>query len=106
MTTFSEREKGEEAKYAFDEETRFKIEARRNKLLGLWVAERMGMSGDAAEAYAKTVVAADFDKPGEEDVFEKVMGDLKAKHATVTEADVRKQMNALREDARKQIAGK
>lgn len=106
MTTFSDREKGEEAKYAFDEETRFKIEARRNKLLGLWAAGKVGLSGDAAEAYAKTVVAADFDQPGEEDVFAKVMADLKAKNASVTEADLRKQMAVLREEARKQIAGK
>lgn len=106
MTTFSDREKGEEAKYAFDEETRFKIEARRNKLLGLWVAGKVGLSGDAAEAYAKTVVAADFDAPGEEDVFVKVMADIKAKNAAITEAEVRKQMSVLREEARKQIAGK
>ncbi len=106
MTTLGDREKGEEAKYALDEETRFKIEARRNKLLGLWSAGKMGLSAEEAEAYAKTVVAADFEAPGEEDVFAKVMADLKAKHATVTEAELRKQMATLREEARKQITGR
>ena len=105
MPSFKDREVAEEAKYALDEETRFKIEARRNKLLGLWAAEKMGMSGDAAEAYAKEVVASDFQKAGEEDVFEKVTADLKSHQATVTEKELRTKMAALREDARKQIVG-
>jgi hypothetical protein len=105
MTSFKDREIAEEAKYALDEETRFKVEARRNKLLGLWAAEKMGLSGDAAEDYAKSVVAADFEKAGEEDVFEKVSADLKAKGVTFTEKELRTQMAALRETARKQIVG-
>ncbi|WP_119418927.1 DUF1476 domain-containing protein [Desertibaculum subflavum] len=105
MTSFKDREVAEEAKYALDEETKFKMEARRNKLLGLWAAERMGMTGDAAEAYAKAVVASDFEKAGEEDVYEKVAADLKARHVTVTEKELRAKMAALREDARKQIVG-
>lgn len=105
MTSFKDREVAEEAKYALDEETRFKVEARRNKLLGLWAAEKMGMTGDAADTYAKAVVTADFEKAGEEDVYEKVSADLKARHVTVTEKELRAKMAALREDARKQIVG-
>lgn len=105
MTSFKDREVAEEAKYAFDEETKFKIEARRNKLLGLWAAEKMGLASDAAEAYAKSVVTADFEKAGEEDVYEKVAADLKAKHVSITEKELRAKMAALREDARKQVVG-
>ena len=72
---FEKRQKGYEAKWAHDEELRFKVYARRNKLLGVWAAGEMGLSGAAADAYAKEVVAADFEKPGEEDVFEKVRRD-------------------------------
>jgi hypothetical protein len=105
MTSFKDREVAEEAKYALDEETKFKVEARRNKLLGLWAAEKMGMTGDAAEAYAKAVVVADFEKAGDEDVFHKVASDLKARHVTITDKELRAKMAALREDARKQIVG-
>ena len=77
--SFDKRQKGYEAKWAHDEETRFKVYARRNKLLGVWAAGEMGLSGAAADAYAKEVVAADFEKPGEEDVFEKVRRDFDAK---------------------------
>ena len=105
MPSFKDREVAEEAKYALDEETRFKVEARRNKLLGLWAAEKMGMTGDAAETYAKAVVASDFEKAGEEDVFAKVSADLKERHVTVTEKELRSKMAAPREEARKQIVG-
>ena len=99
MSTFYRREKGEEAKYARNEELRFKINARRNKLLGLWAAERMGMQGADAEAYAKECVLADFEEPGEEDVFRKVMEDLKEADAPVSEHDMRRKMAGLVETA-------
>ena len=105
MTTFDDREKGFEAKYKLDQETRFKITARRNKLLGLWAAERIGISGAEAEAYAKEVVAADFQRPGDDDVLEKVLGDLLAKGIEVSDADVRREMERLLEVAREQIQG-
>ena len=76
MTTFDKREKSFEAKYAHDQEILFKIGARRNKLLGQWMAEQLGLDGADAEAYAKAVIASDFEKPGDEDVFEKVWAKL------------------------------
>ena len=72
MTTFDKREEGFEKKFAHDEELRFKANARRNKLLGLWAAEKLGLTGDAADAYAKEVVMADFEESGDNDVFKKV----------------------------------
>ncbi len=103
MTGFDEREKGFEAKFRLDQEARFKINARRNKLLGLWAAERMGMSGASAEEYAKEVVVADFDEPGDADVLEKILNDLTDKGLEITDAEVRKQMDKLIETAREQI---
>ena len=103
MTGFDEREKGFEAKYRLEQENRFKISARRNKLLGLWAAERMGLSGASAEEYAKEVVVADFEKPGDEDVLEKVLNDLTDKGLGITDIQVRKQMDKLTETAREQI---
>ena len=103
MSTFDKREKGEEAKYARDKELGFKINARRNKLLGLWAAERMSRQGADAEAYAKECVLADFQNPGEEDVFRKVMEDLKKADAPVSEHDMRRKMAALVETAREEV---
>ena len=93
MTTFDKREEGFEKKFAHDEELRFKATARRNKLLGLWVAQKLGMSGADADAYAKEVVAADFEEAGDTDVLRKVAGDLASKG--ITELDVRKKMDEL-----------
>ena len=76
MSTFDDRETAFEAKFAHDEEMQFKAEARANKLLGLWAAELLGKSGEEAEAYAKTVIVADFEEAGNEDVIRKVAGDL------------------------------
>ncbi len=101
MSTFDKREKGYESKYAHDKETEFKIMARRNKLLGLWAAAQLGLADDAAEAYAKQVIAADFDEPGDEDVFRKVHGDLEGKG--VSEHQVRREMEDLLATAREQI---
>ncbi|OQW56214.1 MAG: hypothetical protein A4S14_10620 [Proteobacteria bacterium SG_bin9] len=93
MTTFDKREEGFEKKFALDEEQRFKAEARRNKLLGLWAADLLGKTGDDAAAYAKEVVASDFDEAGDNDVMRKVAKDLAAKG--VTEQQVRVKMDEL-----------
>lgn len=89
MTTFDEREQAFERKFAHDEELRFRATARRDKLFGLWVAEKLGLSGDEADAYARTVVKADMEEPGDEDVFRKVNGDLAAKGVDVPDAELR-----------------
>ena len=99
MTTFDKREEGFEKKFAHDEELRFKANARRNKLLGLWAAEKLGVSGDAANVYAKDVVMADFEEAGDNDVFKKVRKDLDAKAITVSDQDLRRTMVELMEKA-------
>ena len=107
MTTFDKREEGFEKKFAIDEEQKFKAEARRNRLLGLWVAEKLGLSGEAASTYAKEVVAADFEEPGDEDVFRKIRRDFDAKKVAQTDPQIRKAMDDLLETAIAQIkAGK
>ncbi len=98
---FDDRRKGFESKWAHDAEMQFKVMNRRNKLLGLWAAELMGKSGDAAAAYAKEVVAADFDEPGDEDVFRKVRKDLDT--AKASDADIRAKMATLLETAAEQV---
>jgi hypothetical protein len=96
MTTFDKREEGFEKKFAHDEELRFKAMARRNKYLGLWVAEKLGFSGGEADAYAKSVVIADFDQPGEDDVFHKVRKDLDAKGLnSIPDRDIRHAMDEM-----------
>lgn len=102
MTSFEEREKGYEAKFKHDQEFQFKATARRNKLLGLWAAEKLGLSGGDADAYAKEVVVADFEEPGDEDVLRKVAGDLDGKG--VSAEDVRGEMDRLMPIAAEQIA--
>ncbi len=103
MTVFEKRKSGFEAKFRLDEEARFKIGVRRNKLLGLWAAARMGLSSPAAEDYAKDVVAADFDRPGDDDVLEKVFADLTGKGLDVTDIQVREKMNELAATAPEQV---
>jgi hypothetical protein len=93
MSSFDKRQEGFEKKFALDEEQKFKAEARRNKLLGLWAAEKLGKTGDDAAAYAKEVVSADFEEAGDSDVLRKVTKDLEGKG--VSEADVRKKMDEL-----------
>jgi hypothetical protein len=95
MTTFDKREEGFEKKFAMDADQRFKAEARRNRLLGLWAAEKLGISGDAATAYAKDVVASDFEEAGDADVLRKVLGDLTAKGIAITEPELRVKMDEL-----------
>jgi hypothetical protein len=107
MTTFDKREEGFEKKFAHDEELRFKATARRNKLLGLWAAEKLGLSGESAETYAKEVVASDFEEPGDHDVFRKVRKDLDAKGVAASDEDIRQIMNELLAKAVAQLqAGK
>ena len=103
MTTFDKREEGFEKKYALDEEQKFKAESRRNKLLGLWAADKLGMSGDEANAYAREVVAADFEEAGDSDVVRKVMGDLKAKGIAMPEPELRAKMDELMAQAVMQV---
>ena len=100
MTTFDDRENAFESKFAHDEELRFKCEARRNKLLGLWAAELLGKSGDEAQAYAREVIAADFEEAGDEDVYRKVAGDLGGR---ADEATIRTKMVDLMAEAKRQV---
>lgn len=107
MSSFDKRKDSFENKFAHDEELRFKATARRNKLLGLWAAEKFGLSGDDAEAYAKEVVKSDFEEPGDEDVFRKVRGDFDAKGVEQTDHQIRRTMDELMGEAVAQIdAGK
>jgi hypothetical protein len=103
MTTFDKREEGFEKRFALDEEQKFKALARRNKLLGLWVAAKLGMSGDEANAYAREVVAAEFGEAGDADVVRKVMDDLAAKDIAVSEEQIRAKMNELMAQAVAQV---
>jgi hypothetical protein len=95
MSTFDKREEGFERKFAHDEEVRFKARARRNKLLGLWAAQKLGLSGDAAEAYAKEIVAADFEEPGDDDVFARIRRDFDAKAVAQSDHQIRRTMEEL-----------
>jgi len=103
MDSFKDRERAEEAKYALDQNTEFKVMARRNKLLGLWVADLMGLDGDDAAAYAKTVVLSDLEEAGDNDVFRKVRADLDAAKLDRSDARIREQMAELLPVAREQI---
>jgi len=103
MSTFDEREKAQENKYAREQELEFKAQARRNKLLGLWAAELMGLSGAEADAYARDVVKADFEEPGHEDVFRKIRGDFDARGVEQTDHQIRVKMAQLLDDARAQV---
>ena len=95
MTNFEDREKGFERKFAHDEELKFRATARRNRLLGLWAAEQMGVTGDAAQAYAREVIKADLAEPGEEDLFRKIRADFDAKGVGQSDHQIRRQMAEL-----------
>jgi hypothetical protein len=99
MTTFDKRADGFEKKFAHDEELLFKANARRNRLLGQWAADKMGLTGDAAAAYAKEVVMAEFEEAGDDDVFRKVRQDLDAKGVTQSDHQIRRTMDELLEKA-------
>lgn len=103
MTTFDKREEGFEKKFALDEEQKFKAMARRNRLLGLWAAEKLGLSGDAATAYSKEVVAADFEEAGDDDVQNKVVKDFAAKGVAIAAPEVRAKMSELMAQAAAQV---
>ena len=98
-----DRQKAFEAKFQQDEEIQFKVTARRNKLLGLWAADKLGMSGGDAEVYAKEVVASDFDEPGDDDVLRKVLSDLQGKGLDISQKTVRQEMDALMGEAKHQF---
>ena len=104
MTQFNQREQAFEAKFKQDQELQFKVTARRNKLLGLWAAQQLGLEGGDAEAYAKEVVASDFDEPGDDDVLRKVHQDIENKGIAVTEKSVRAEMIRLMDQAKTEIA--
>ena len=103
MSSFDDRGRGEEKKFELSQELEFKAQARRNKLLGLWAADLMGVSGPAAEEYAKSVVAADFEEKGDDDVFRKIRGDLDAKGVTQSDHQIRSRMSDLLNEARAQV---
>ena len=105
MKGFAEREKAFEAEFKRNQELAFRVTARRNRLFGLWAATRLGLpQGATAEAYAKTVVAADFKEPGDADVIEKVQADLAGKDITVTEAELRTELARAAAEARRQLS--
>ena len=101
--SIKDREEAFEKKFAHDEELRFKAEARRNKLLGLWAAEKLGKTGDDADVYAREVIAADFEEPGDEDVFRKVRGDFDAAGVDQSDHQIRRTMDELMTQAVKEI---
>ena len=103
MNTFEEREKGYESKFAHDEEMRFKANARRNKLLGLWAAEKMGLAGPAAETYAKEIIKTDLEDAGADDVFRKVRADFDAKGVDQSDHQIRRTMDELMVTAFQQV---
>lgn len=105
MTNFNDRERAEEARFAHDEELHFRIQVRRNKLLGAWAAEKMGLSAVEAEAYAKAVVQADFEEAGDEDVVRKLLGDLVSAGVEISEGDIRSALEAKAVEAKRALMG-
>ena len=103
MSSFNKRKQDSENRFQHDQELEFKANARRNKLLGLWAAQEMSITGDAADAYAKEVVISDFDRPGDEDVLEKVHKDFVDKGLDISTHRVRKEMDRLLDEARQQV---
>jgi hypothetical protein len=105
MTTFDDREKGFEAKFAHDQEMQFKIVARRNKLLGLWAARQMGLSEVEAETYASEVIRAEFEEAGDEEVVKKLLGDLTSAGVDCDETRIRQALEHKQVEARRQMMG-
>jgi len=103
MTDFSDRQRGEEAKFAMDGETAFKVAARRNRLLGEWAAGLMNLTAEETDAYKKAVVQADFEEAGDEDVIRKVLGDLTAADANVSEDEIRAKLDEKTIEAKRQL---
>ncbi|MES2699413.1 MAG: DUF1476 domain-containing protein [Pseudomonadota bacterium] len=105
MTDFKDRERAEEAKFAMDGETAFRVAARRNRLLGEWAAAKMGLTPEESDSYRKAVVQADFEEAGDEDVIRKVLGDLIGAGIETDEAEVRATLEAKGVEARRQLMG-
>lgn len=105
MTDFQDRQRAEEAKFALDQDTAFRVAARRNRLLGAWAAEAMKLTPEETEAYKKAVVQADFEEAGDEDVIRKLLGDLTAAGTDITEAEIRAKLDEMTIEARRQLIG-
>jgi hypothetical protein len=105
MTTFDDREKAFENKFAHEEEMLFRVTARRNRLLGVWAAELMKLTPEESEAYARSVVQAEFEESGDEDVVRKLHGDLLSALVEIEEAEIRSQMNEKLVEAKRQLLG-
>ena len=103
MTDFQDRQKGEERKFAMDADTAFRVSARRNRLLGRWAAEKMGLTPEETEAYAKAVIQADFEEAGDEDVIRKVLGDVTAAGVDIDEQRIREALGHKQVEARRQL---
>lgn len=103
MTTFDDRERMEETRFKHDQELTFKARNRGNRMFGLWVAEHLGLTGEAADSYAKDIVAVDFDAPGDDDIFAKVRADLKAKSIELSDHLMEKHLEECRGVALEQI---
>jgi hypothetical protein len=106
MSKFNEREKAFEEKYRREQEKKFKIIARRNKLFGLWAAEKMGLEADEAKAYAKEIITADFQEPGSEDVLQRVLTDLQAKGIEISKHLLQRELERLYDVASRELADK
>lgn len=104
MTTFDEREQAFEAKFAHDAEMEFRVTARRNRLAGLWAAEKLGLTVDEAEAYARQVVQADFEEAGDDDVIRKLMGDLLKGGVETSDIELRSMLESKLAEARVQLS--
>jgi len=103
MANFNEREKGFEEKFRHDQELQFKVTVRRNRLLGLWAAEKLGLAGAEADQYAKSIVESDFNKPGGDDVLDKLAADFTAKGVAISRDQIRHEMGLLLQAAKKQL---
>ncbi len=105
MTTFNDRERAEEGRFARDEEMQFRVAARRNRLLGAWAAQKMGLSTEEAEAYGKAVIQADFEEAGDEDVIRKLIGDLTSAGVETSDAEIRAMLEDKSVEARRALMG-
>ena len=105
MTTFNDRERAEEGRFARDEEMQFRVAARRNRLLGAWAAQKMGLSAEEAEAYGKSVIQADFEEAGDEDVIRKLIGDLTSAGVETSDAEIRAMLEEKSVEARRALMG-
>ncbi|URW74401.1 DUF1476 domain-containing protein [Sphingomonas donggukensis] len=103
MTSFDDRERAFETKFARDEEMAFRVTARRNRLVGQWAAQKMGLTPEETDAYSKAVVQADFEEAGDDDVIRKLLGDLTAASVEIDEGEVRRALEEATVDARRQL---